>query len=403
MFFTPRLALILITVLCTCGSAQMWGQGIEFFHGTWAEALEKAETEDKLIFVDAYASWCGPCKRMAADVFPEKKVGDYFNANFINVKFDMEKSESRDFRRTHSVRAYPTLLFINAKNEVVHKTVGGKQVESLLKEGGNALNKMDNIEDLAEEWAEGDHDSQLALRYIRAMVRQNENHAKIANDYLRGQQDLTTPDNLDILLIAATNADSRIYDLLVENKDAVIARSGQEAFIAQVKSAVLATKDKALEYRDDGLMKTAIKKYALVDPAASKALELQVDFEAAAKGDDEKAFLKATKKYLTKGAAGDADQLQQIFRVGTSSKFSTNEKVFDLALQAGVQAAQLDQEQGFRKYYKLAELMMTKGRMDEALNYAQLSMIGIEHLTAGKRKQVERAINALIGKIEAAR
>ena len=46
-------------------------KGIQFFHGTFAEALEKANKEGKLIFMDAYTSWCGPCKRMSASVFPD--------------------------------------------------------------------------------------------------------------------------------------------------------------------------------------------------------------------------------------------------------------------------------------------------------------------------------------------
>ena len=61
-------------------STTTYAQGIDFFGGSWTEALEKAAAEDKLIFVDAYAEWCGPCKVMAARVFPDAEVGDYFNA-----------------------------------------------------------------------------------------------------------------------------------------------------------------------------------------------------------------------------------------------------------------------------------------------------------------------------------
>jgi thiol-disulfide isomerase/thioredoxin len=113
-------------------SLSSFAQGIEFFHGTWEEALVKSETEGKLIFVDAYTTWCGPCKKMSANVFPAAEVGEVFNANFINVKLDMEKAESVSFRRVHSVRAYPTLFWINGKDEVVHTSVGGKQVASLI-------------------------------------------------------------------------------------------------------------------------------------------------------------------------------------------------------------------------------------------------------------------------------
>ena len=57
--------------------------GIEFFKGTWEEALAEAKAQDKIIFMDAYAVWCGPCKRMAATVFTDKKVGKFYNENFI--------------------------------------------------------------------------------------------------------------------------------------------------------------------------------------------------------------------------------------------------------------------------------------------------------------------------------
>jgi len=100
---------------------------------------------------------------MSANVFPLEEVGDVFNANFINVKLDMEKAESSSFRTVHSVRAYPTLFFINAKNEAVHTTVGGKQANTLISEANAAIAKMDDIDALASRWDAGERDSELAF------------------------------------------------------------------------------------------------------------------------------------------------------------------------------------------------------------------------------------------------
>src|SRR5690349_17427908 len=95
---------IVVLFILTClisGSART--QGIEFFHGTWEEALLKAKEEDKIIFVDAFTTWCGPCKNMAANTFPDPEVGKLFNQNFISMKIDMEKEMGLEFRKKFDV------------------------------------------------------------------------------------------------------------------------------------------------------------------------------------------------------------------------------------------------------------------------------------------------------------
>jgi len=116
--------------------------GIEFFHGTWQEALDLAKKEHKLIFMDAYATWCGPCKMMASRTFTQKEVGDFFNKNFINIKMDMEHHpEGRRLSQKYGLRAYPTLYFINPKEEVKHTSVGYLKPNQLIEQGKLALQK----------------------------------------------------------------------------------------------------------------------------------------------------------------------------------------------------------------------------------------------------------------------
>lgn len=46
----------------------------------WKKIVKKAKKEKKLIFVDCYTSWCGPCKMLAKDVFTRDTVADFFNS-----------------------------------------------------------------------------------------------------------------------------------------------------------------------------------------------------------------------------------------------------------------------------------------------------------------------------------
>lgn len=114
--------------------------GIKFEHDSWGAVIAKAKAENKVIFLDAYTAWCGPCKMLQANVFPDASLGDYFNENFISAKIDMEKGEGLEIAKKYIIRGYPTLLFIDPNSEkVVHKVLGYRGVEELKAVGHVAL------------------------------------------------------------------------------------------------------------------------------------------------------------------------------------------------------------------------------------------------------------------------
>lgn len=109
------------------------GVGIEFQAINLEEAKKLAKETNKLIFIDVYTAWCGPCKLMAKGPFQEEKVGKIFNKKFINLKIDAEKDADGLFvSRAYSVRAYPTLLFINGDGKLVKNIIGYQSAENLL-------------------------------------------------------------------------------------------------------------------------------------------------------------------------------------------------------------------------------------------------------------------------------
>ncbi len=115
-------------------------QGIEFEHGNWDSVKAQAKKQDKIIFIDFYTTWCGPCKMLVKSVFPKKEVGDFFNKHFINYKVDAEKGEGVSLAKKYGVKAFPTLVFVNAEGEFLHQGIGGMQAEALIDLGKAALN-----------------------------------------------------------------------------------------------------------------------------------------------------------------------------------------------------------------------------------------------------------------------
>ena len=107
-------------------------EGIAFYSGTWENALATAKSENKLIFLDLYATWCGPCKALKARTFPDAEVGAYFNSNFISLALDAEKGMGIELARKYKLTAFPTLLFVDGAGKLVAKTIGYHTPSQLL-------------------------------------------------------------------------------------------------------------------------------------------------------------------------------------------------------------------------------------------------------------------------------
>ncbi len=113
--------------------------GIQFFGGSWNDALREAQRQNKPLFVDFYTTWCPPCRRMAREAFPDPRVGEKFNTRFINCQVDAERGEGIDLARRYAVASYPTALYITPTGEVVHRAVGYGGVSAMLQQADLVL------------------------------------------------------------------------------------------------------------------------------------------------------------------------------------------------------------------------------------------------------------------------
>ncbi|MBS4061611.1 MAG: thioredoxin family protein [Bacteroidetes bacterium] len=108
-------------------------KGIEFFNGSWDEALALAKAENKPIFLDISTAWCGYCKRMKAKTYTDTNVGAHYNNNFINVSVDAEKGEGIELKKKYGVTGYPSFVFLNSDGSLATKTSGYRSAEDFLK------------------------------------------------------------------------------------------------------------------------------------------------------------------------------------------------------------------------------------------------------------------------------
>jgi thiol-disulfide isomerase/thioredoxin len=367
--------LFCIAFLAISFAQKISAQGIEFFHGTWPEALAKAKAEEKLIFVDAYASWCGPCKRMSAQTFPDPKAGDFFNSNFINMKIDMEKPENDEFASKYPVGSYPTLMFISADGKIAVKDIGAKGVPELLEFGQKALGTTDKSKDFEEKYTAGERDPQFLLKYVKALNQFGKPSLKITNDYLKTQTDFSSEFNLRFIHEGAVEADSRVFDLLIKNRDKITALTSESAVKSKIELACKNTAKKAIEFRSEALLKEANTKMAANYPAQAEKFIYTNNTKYFTATKDSKNYLKAVSGYQKKEVKNNAALLQDLV-VEMLRAFPEDTKVLKKAEKWAKSSAETG---GLPEYYmNLADVYRRLGDKAKARTTAEkaLNLVG---------------------------
>ena len=165
--------------------------GVNFRDLSYEQALEQAKLENKLLFIDCYTEWCGPCKKMMNEVFPQKAAGDFFNPRFVSVKFDMEKGEGKELSKKFDVHAYPTFLIVRTDGTVQHKLTGSSDLEGFIERVQKGLEEENTLPYQHQLYAKGEMSKQQLLAYKECLSEANdkEKAAQIYNELLEQLSD----------------------------------------------------------------------------------------------------------------------------------------------------------------------------------------------------------------------
>lgn len=159
------LALMLLMVPCICA------QHIRFDKKGLANAMERAKRESKILFIDCHTRRCGPCRMMEKQVFTDRDVADFYNRHFVNYALDMDTDEGKEFMKSVEVTAWPTLVYMNEKGQVLIKEVGARKPAEFLQLGQQALKQSKGLE---QRFKEGVRDEAFLKEYFTKICTQNQ-------------------------------------------------------------------------------------------------------------------------------------------------------------------------------------------------------------------------------------
>lgn len=207
-------------------------KSVNFEEGNWESILTKAKKSDKLIFIDFYAAWCGPCKIMDNEVFTLDRVADYFNLNFINYKLDIDEGEGLELKKTYGVTAVPTYLIINKEGEVIHKLMGSEKPDIFIDKIKAGIGE-ENLLTMRKRFEDGERDPLFIKKFFTKFGEANmgEFLQESINKYFSEipKEELIEEDNWAIVSKYLTDIYSPAFKYLYDNRGRFTAKYGVKA------------------------------------------------------------------------------------------------------------------------------------------------------------------------------
>lgn len=240
-------------------------QSIAFPYASLEKAKEVAKKSDKMIFIDLYAAWCGPCKAMENTVFTKSGVAEVFNNDFVNFRIDTDLEQGKLLVLHYGVQEFPTYLFINFDGEVVHRIIGFQSERNLIAEAHKAKKKFDGfvpIKHLDSVYEKGKGDVDFLYEYLKRKSYEEGSQPKVLAKYLDvvPESELQTEKVLSLISENVTSVSSKGFYILAESLSRFmrLTESQQKYVLKGISNSKKLTFKAAVENKDDELFNVLI-------------------------------------------------------------------------------------------------------------------------------------------------
>lgn len=353
-------------------SAVAQNRQIEFEHGPWAEIIAKAKKESKLIMLDAYAVWCGPCKWMAKNVFTKDEVADFYNATFVNAKIDMEKGEGIELAKKYGVQAYPTFLFINGDGEIVHRICGSNEAPQFIQWGKDAYTPEKQLATAKKKFMANKKDGTFAISYFAMLEAACANVGPEAIAYLAEQpeSELTSRANWTVINQYLNDYKSKEFNYLLNNREQYSKLYSKDSVENKVVSVYAMALNMAIRKQDETMRKQLIEDVKKSGLQKAGRIILESDMNYSQQQKEWANYAKTADAYVEQFAMNDAQTLNS-----TSWTFYeqvTDKKMLEKASNWSKRSVEIENNYAYNDTY--ASLLFKLGKKRDAEKVAKTAI-----------------------------
>lgn len=376
------MALLLLPFIVTAQE-----KGIHFERDlSWKEVQAKAKAENKYIFMDCFTTWCGPCKYMSANIFPQEEVGKFFNEHFVSVQVQMDTTsrdaeavkkwydDTKTIETEYSIRAYPTFLYFSPEGRLVHRIVGGGEAKIFLTLSANALDSSKQYYTLLDKYNKNPKKEPEDIRKmaLTAQDAYDEKNAGIyAKEYIATQKNLFTKENIEFLNLFTNNSQDKGFDVFLNHSDKVDQVMGKGTAGRKIKSIILReevyptiSREKSVTPDWSALKAAVAKKY----PAYSDEIIAGFKVQYFQSKKDWSHFQPAVSQYISKYGNGLLPQDLNEFAWTVFENFNNTEFIEE-ALKWSKTSLSEKEDPMFIDTY--ANLLYKLGKKDDAISWEQ--------------------------------
>lgn len=359
---------------------------------SWAAIKEKAKKENKYILLDCQTTWCGYCKKMDQEVFPDEKVGAFFNANFISVsvQFDQKPKQDNEYVKSwykdaeqigkdYPITGYPTFLIFAPDGNLVHRIVGYLPADKFLVAGQNALKPEGQYFTLVKQLDAGQKSTAFLKNFIS--VAQEADFPKVAakafNDYFPTIKDPFTKDNLTLIAENTQSTRDKGFELYLNNSakvDSVLGGGTTQKMLRKVMMGEIgdALSANIAANTDSMLLDFRAKRPDIDIDKQVAELKLQ-KIAYSNKANQNEQYLQLAKKYLDKyGADISADMLEGLSR--NAYRIYNDEASLRTALGWCKRAVDMTKEKDRNAVWTYSLLLYKLGEKQDAVTWMEKAL-----------------------------
>ena len=397
MFSKNLLAAILLIFSVNLIAQESPEKGIEFEKSSWQEILQKAKDEDKIIFLDAFASWCGPCKWMAKNVFTNDTVAAFYNKNFVNAKIDMEKGEGIELAKKYGVQAYPTLLYINKNGEIVHRTCGSVEPEIFIANGEDALNPQKQLASFAKKYETENSNPEFVFNYVSMLQNACMNYDVELSKYFSqvNEKDLTENANWNLIKNFLTDPASKTFKYLIANRNDFYEKFSKDTVDDKISSVYADGLNNLIRRKNFEKYNVMISELKSSDIATSEKIILSSEMFRLKRNKEWNEFAKVAEEFTEKYGMNDPIHLNSV--AWTFYESVKGEAALQKAEKWIKRSVELKDEYFNNDTY--AHILFETGKLQEAKIVAEKA-IKLAKDSGADYQETEELLNEIHGKIK---